>query len=114
MTASFAIRIATTLCVLALPLASHAGGLDKATDACVRAFVAKSLPKEQPIVIEKRTSKNQAVDSRTGTYRIALTATGRTSGREYSQGLCVVNRKGEIIAVNSQRPSPSEDRVAAR
>jgi hypothetical protein len=121
MTASSAIRrplrrtlFATTFGVLALPLASHAGGLDQAIDTCVQAFVARTLPKEQPIVVEKRASKNQAVDSRTGTYRIALTATGKTSGREYSQGMCVVDRKGEIIAFDGKRPSPSRDRVAAR
>ena len=121
MTASSAIRrplrrmlIATTLGVLALPLAARAGGLDQAIDTCVQAFVAQSLPKEQPVVVEKRSSKNQALDPRTGTYRIALTATGRTSGREYSQGVCVVNRKGEIIALNGKRPSMSDDRIAAR
>ncbi len=121
MTASSAIRrplrrmlIATTLGVLALPLASRAGGLDQAMDTCVQAFVAQSLPKEQPIVIEKRSSRNQALDSRTRTYRIALTATGRTSGREFAQGVCVVDRKGEIIALNGKRPAQSGDRIAAR
>lgn len=120
MTASFAIRrplrrilIATTLGVLALPLASRASGLDRAMDTCVQAFVAQSLPKEQPIVVEKRSSKNQALDSRTRTYRIALTATGRTSGREVAKGICVVDRKGEIVAMNGVRPSKSVDRVAA-
>jgi hypothetical protein len=105
---------ATTLGVLALPLASHAGSLDKAMDTCLQAFVAQSLPKEQPVVIEKRASKNQALDSRTRTYRIAITATGKTSGRELAKGICVVDRKGEIVAFHGERPSQSGDRVAAR
>jgi hypothetical protein len=100
MTASLRrILFATTLPVFALPAASRAGGLDQAIDTCVKAFVAQSLPKEQPIVVEKRSSKNQALDSRTRTYRISLTATGRSSGREFAKGTCVVDRKGEIIAL---------------
>ena len=105
MTASSAIRrplrrmlFATTLGVLVSPLASRAGGLDQAMDACVQAFIARTLPKEQPIVIEKRSSKHQGPDSRTRTYRIALTATGRTSGRHIAQGTCVVDRTGEILS----------------
>ena len=120
MTASSATRhplrrilIATTLGVLAFPLASRAGGLDQALDTCVQAFVASSLPKEQPVVVEKRSSANQALDSRTGTYRIALTATGRTSGRQFAKGTCVVGRTGAIIALNGKRPPQAVDRVVA-
>ncbi len=120
MTASSATRhplrrilIATTLGVLALPLASRAGGLDQAIDTCVQAFVAHSLPKEQPVVVEKRSSANQALDSRTRTYRIALTATGRTSGRQFAKGTCVVDRTGEIIALNGKR-APRYEVTAAR
>ena len=114
MTASSAIRrplrgvlIATTLGVLALPAASRAGGLDQAMDTCVQAFVAKSLPKEQPVVVDKRHSANQALDSRSRTYRIILTATGRTSGRQLAKGTCVVDRTGAIIALDGMRAQQS-------
>jgi hypothetical protein len=120
MTASFATRrplrgilIATTLSVLALPAASRAGGLDQAMDTCVQAFVAKRLPKEQRVVVDKRRSAYQALDSRSHTYRISLTATGRTSGRQLAKGTCVVDRTGEIIALDGMRPPQPVDRVAA-
>ena len=42
-----------TLALLGSPLASRADAVEQAMDACVQAFVAASLPKEQRVVVDK-------------------------------------------------------------
>src|SRR5690349_18085609 len=75
----------TTLALLAAPLASHAGAGDQALDACVQAFVAAKLPKGQRVVIDKQNSASGPLDTHTRTYRIVLTATGTTTGRQVAK-----------------------------
>ena len=50
------LAVATTLALLGSPLASRADAEDQAMDACVQAFVAATLPKEQPVVVDKQNS----------------------------------------------------------
>ena len=94
----------TTLALLGSPLASRADAVDKAMDSCVQAFVAASLPKGQRVIVDKENSAPGPLDARTRTYRIVMTATGNTSGREIAKSVCVANRKGEVIALNGRRP----------
>lgn len=105
--------IVTASSLLAAPLAS-ADSLDQAMDACAQAFVAASLPKQQPVVVEKLNTAYRAVDARSRTFHISLTATGRTSGRQFAKGTCVVNRSGEVVALNGKRlPQSAASAIAA-
>jgi hypothetical protein len=94
----------TTLALLASPLASRADALAQAMDACVQAFVAANLPKEQPVVVDTANFAMGPLDAQSRTYRIVLIATGKTSGRQIAKNLCVANRAGEVIALNGRRP----------
>jgi hypothetical protein len=94
----------TTLALLGSPLASYADAADQALDACVQAFVAAKLPKGQPVVVDKRNSASGPLDIQTRTYRIVLTATGTSSGRQVAKSTCVANRAGQVIALNGRRP----------
>jgi len=98
------LAVATTFALLASPLASRADADSHAMDACVQAFVAANLPKEQPVIVDKETSVIGPVDAQTGTYRIVLIATGKTSGRQIAKNVCIANRAGEVIALNGRRP----------
>ena len=93
-----------TLALLGSPLASRADAVAQAMDACVQAFVAANLPKEQRFVIDKENFATVPLDAQTQTYRIVLIATGKTSGRQIAKSLCVANRAGEVIALNGRRP----------
>jgi hypothetical protein len=101
-----------TLALLGSPLASRADAVDKAMDACVQAFVAASLPKEQRVVVDKLNSAIGPMDAQSRKYRIVLKATGSTSGREIAKGVCVTNRNGEVIALNGRRPPRLTEAVA--
>ncbi len=106
--------IVTASILLAAPLASSADSLDQAMDACAQAFVAASLPKQQPVVVEKLNTAYRTVDARSRTFHISLTATGRTSGRQFAKGTCVVNRSGEVVALNGKRlPQSAASAIAA-
>ena len=102
--ASRAALAVATLALLGSPLASRADAVEKAMDACVQAFVAASLPKEQRVVVDKTSAAIGPMDAQSRTYRIVLKATGTTSGREIAKGVCVANRDGEVIALNGRRP----------
>ena len=93
-----------TLTLLASPLASRADAVEQAMDACVQAFVAASLPKGQRVVVDKQNIARGPLDAHPRTYRLVLTATGTTSGRQIAKSTCVANRAGEVIALNGRRP----------
>ena len=93
-----------TLALFGSPLASRADVAEQAVDACVQAFVAANLPKEQRVVVDKENLASGPLDAQTRTYRIVLIATGKTSGRQIARSVCVANRAGEVIALNGRRP----------
>jgi hypothetical protein len=82
-------------------------------DACVQAFVAASLPKEQRVVVDKSKIASGPLDVQSRTFRIVLKATGTTSGRELAKGICVANRDGQVIALNGRRPPKLAQAVAS-
>jgi len=86
------------------PLASRADAVAPAMEACVQAFVATNLPKEQPVIVDKQNLANVPLDAQTRTYRIVLIATGKTSGRQIAKSVCIANRAGAVIALNGRRP----------
>jgi hypothetical protein len=94
-----------TLALLGSPLASRADAVEQAMNACVQAFVAANLPKEQRVVVDKENFAAGPLDAQTRTYRIVLIATGKTSGRQIAKNVCVANRSGEVVALNGRRPS---------
>ena len=94
----------TTLALLASPLASRADAVAQAMDACVQAFVAANLPKEQPVIVDTDNFAMGPIDAQSQTYRIVLIATGKTSGRQIAKNVCVANHAGEVIALNGRRP----------
>jgi hypothetical protein len=109
--ASRHILAVATLALLGSPLASRADVAEQAMDACVQAFIAAHLPKEQPVVIDKRNVANLRPDTHRN-YRVELIATGRTSGRQIAKGSCVANRDGEVIALNGKRPQLVQTAIA--
>ena len=110
--ASRATLAVATLALLGSPLASRADAVERAMDACVQAFVAASLPKEQRVVVDKLNSASGPMDAQSRTFRIVLKATGTTSGREIAKGVCVTNRNGEVLALNGKRPRRLAQAVA--
>lgn len=93
-----------TFVLFGCPLASRADAVAQAMDACVQAFVATNLPKEQPVIVDKDNLARVPLDAQTRTYRIVLIATGKTSGRQIAKSVCVANRSGAVIALNGRRP----------
>ena len=106
------LAVTTTLALLVSPLASRADAVDQAMDACVQAFVAANLPKEQPVIVDKENFAVGPLDAQSRTYRIVLIATGKTSGRQIAKNDCIANRAGEVITLNGRRPPPAQATVA--
>jgi len=102
----------TTLALLGSPLVSRADAGEQAMDACVQAFVAAALPKTQRVVVDKQNAASGPLDTHTRTYRIVLTATGTTSGKQLAKSVCIANRAGEVIALNGKRPPQAAATVA--
>jgi hypothetical protein len=102
-----------TLTLFASSLASRADTVEQAMDACVQAFVAANLPKEQRVVIDKENFAAGPLDAQTRTYRIVMIATGKTSGRQIAKSVCIANRAGAVIALDGRRPPQlAETKVA--
>jgi hypothetical protein len=111
--ASRRVLAVATLSLLASPLVSSADAVEQAMDACVQAFVAANLPKEQPVVVDKSKMASGPLDAKSRGYRIVLKATGSTSGREIAKGVCIANRDGEVVALNGKRPPKLAQAVAS-
>ena len=98
--AAKAVSIAASMTLL-VPSASRADA-DAAMDACVQAFVSANLPKDQPISVRKIDTIDGPLAAQDRAYRILLTATGKTSGKKLARATCIVDRDGQIIAMNGR------------
>jgi hypothetical protein len=108
-TSSLRTRTTKSLCVALLPLFAAAtqadtvgAHSDAAMDACINAFVSSSLEKERPYTVQKTESAASPLDLQARAYRIALTATGKTSGKKVAKATCVVDRSGVVLSLNGK------------
>ena len=106
LTKTLSIAAATVLMVA--PFTSHAGNDDAAMDACINAFVASNLPKEQSVkAVHKEEVAASPISIHARSYKIVVSATGVESGKRLARGTCIVNRSGEVIALNG-KPLPTK------
>lgn len=98
-----AIAAAISLLAAAAHADSPAARSERAMDACIAAFVAAKLPKEQPVKIRKEDFVASPFDTHQRNYKIVMTATGTESGKRLAKGVCLVDRSGAVIAFNGQR-----------
>jgi hypothetical protein len=106
------LSIAATLALAASPLTSRADARSEAAmNTCIDLFVAANLPKEQPIVIRREESEPSPAAGHRRAERITLTARGSTSGRQIARATCIVDRYGQVVALNGR--SVSEAQLAA-
>ena len=105
LTKSLSIAAATVM--LATPFTSYAGSDDVAMDACINAFVSANLPKEQPVTVRKEEVSVSPISIHARSYKIVVNATGVESGKRLARGTCIVNRAGEVIALNG-KPLPTK------
>jgi hypothetical protein len=104
---SFAVATAA----LAAPFATQAHNYDAAMDSCINAFVAASLPKEQPVKVRKEDGVDSPLSVHSRAYKIVVTAKGVESGKFVARGTCVVDRTGAVVALNGK---PLTQKLAAR
>lgn len=105
------LTIAATTVLIAIPFTSHADSDDAAMDACIKAFVAANLPKEQPVTVRKEEVAASPISIHGRAYKILVSATGVESGKRLAQGSCLVNREGEVIALDGK---PLATKLASR
>lgn len=105
------LSLAAATVMLAVPFTSQASNHDAAMDACINAFVAANLPKEQPVTVRKEEVASSPISIHSRSYKIVVNATGVESGKRLARGTCIVNRSGEVIAVNGKAPTT---KLAAR
>ncbi|MBL8264816.1 hypothetical protein [Steroidobacter sp.] len=106
---SFAIALATL--ALAAPFATQAHNSDAAMDSCINAFVAASLPKEQPVTVRKEEAAASPISIHSRAYKIVVSAKGVESGKYLARGTCIVDRSGQVIALNGK---PLAQKLASR
>jgi hypothetical protein len=105
------ISVAVATLALAAPFASQAHNYDAAMDSCINAFVASSLPKEQPVKIKKENSVSSPISMHSRAYKILVSAKGVESGKYVARGSCIVDRSGAVIALNGK---PIAQKLASR
>lgn len=110
-TLSKSLSIAAATVALAAPFATQADNYDAAMDSCINAFVASSLPKEQPVRIKKEDAVNSPLGIHSRAYKIVLSAKGVESGKYLARGTCIVDRSGAVIALNGK---PLTQKLASR
>ncbi len=80
-------------------------------DSCINAFVASSLPKEQPVKIKKEDGVSSPLSVHSRAYKIVVSAKGVESGKYLARGTCIVDRSGSVIALNGK---PLTQKLASR
>lgn len=105
------ISLAAATLALAAPFATQAHNYDAAMDSCINAFVASSLPKEQPVKIKKEDSVSSPISIHARAYKIVVSAKGVESGKYLARGTCIVDRSGAVIALNGK---PIAQKLASR
>jgi hypothetical protein len=101
-------RIALTLAIaapLCLTSAWSAADSKTAMDACVKAFVSTSVPKDRQVAVQTEALATTII-TRSRPYSIALTATSSSSGKKLATATCRTDRNGIVIALNG-KPVPS-------
>lgn len=81
---------------------------DKAMDACIEAFVSEQVPLNHPLRIRKVDTSSGDTLSRWNFPRrstVEVSAKGTRTGTDYGSATCVVDRRGELVAMqmNSDR-----------
>ena len=94
-------RLAQTIAAMTLMTAPLAASADDAAtmDACIQTFVAASLPKNQPVRILTSGPAPRALG---GEYKIVLTATGTSTGKQLAKATCTVERGRAVMAMNGK------------
>lgn len=105
------ISLAAATLALAAPFATQAHNYDAAMDSCINAFVASSLPKEQPVKIKKEDTVSSPLSIHSRGYKIVVSAKGVESGKYLARGTCTVDRSGAVIALNGK---PIAQKLASR
>ncbi|HEY0942386.1 MAG TPA: hypothetical protein VGE08_20000 [Steroidobacter sp.] len=105
------VSLAVASLALSAPFASHAGSYDAAMDSCISAFVASSLPKEQPVKVRKEEVASSPISIHSRAYKIMVSAKGVHSGKYLARGTCIVDRSGQVVALNGK---PLPQKIAAR
>jgi len=98
------LALAALLPVVVAPVISNADS-GAAMDACVQAFLATELPKDQKVVVRKDLDSLRGPVAVSGLYRIEVVA--KTSGKQIARTVCHANGSGQIVAINGHTPAVS-------
>ena len=93
--------ISSLALLTAVPFAATAGSKEKATDACIQAFVDSHLPKGRTVRVHKKVHVSSPVYAHVRQYTVTLSARLARSGTELATARCVVSHDGEVIALDS-------------
>jgi hypothetical protein len=105
------VALAAATLALAAPFAAQASDADAAMDSCISAFLASHLPKDQRVQVRKEDAASSPVNVHARAYKILVTARGVQSGKYLARGSCIVDRHGQVVAVDGK---PILQRLAAR
>ena len=97
------------LLVLALaPFTAHADRADRATDACIRAFIDAYVSKDQTVRVQKALWSSNSLDFYARQYTIELNAHRTGTKEQLAQARCVANRKGEVLNMKGAQVETSD------
>ena len=106
------LRGAATACSLiifgAISLQAHAGGADRAADACIRSFVDTYFPKSAPLQVRTRGPIPGPHAVHVRKYTIDLSARLSRSGKEVVTARCVADSTGQVISLDGPLPAAGE------
>jgi hypothetical protein len=99
-----AIALSGLILVSAAPFVARADATDKATDACIAAFVETYVPAGLKVHVQRDSHVAGPLDYFTKQYVIALSARFSRSGEEIAQARCIASARGDVIVLD--RPAP--------
>jgi len=94
------VAIASLAACAAVPFAAHAGASQRASDACVQAFVDKYLPADSRVRVRKSGQPAGPLQIYARQFTLDLSAYTETRGNGLVSVRCVANANGEVLSLD--------------
>ena len=100
------LAVSSLALLTAVPLAARAGGEDRASDACIQAFIDAYLPKDRTVRVKKIGPAAGPLHVYARQYTVALSAQLGGIEEGLVTALCVANGNGDILTLDGPTIEP--------
>ena len=94
------VAMASLAACAAVPFAAHAGAPQKASDACIQAFIDKYLPADSRVRVRKAGPPASPLQIYARQFTLDLSAYTGAGANGLVNARCVANVNGEVLALD--------------